>query len=213
MWDRSDPAWLAPQIQRVADILSARKLDAEDAVLDAGCGTGNYALALAQAGFRVLGVDYADGMLVAARKKITPELTGKLLFQKTDLNAPLDFPDGSFHHLINISVLQVTKNPGAVLREFRRVLKSCGTLVLLHVPESGTRRWPVWQTFRFRWARVQQKNPARAALILAKILGERTAKSHHWTASEFSALVAECGFSVISVDSDSPIILVAEKRR
>src|SRR3989344_5691712 len=40
-----------------------------DLVLDLSCGTGNYALALAQRGFRVVGVDVSEPMLRVARAK------------------------------------------------------------------------------------------------------------------------------------------------
>jgi ubiquinone/menaquinone biosynthesis C-methylase UbiE len=46
--------------------------------LDAGCGTGNYALALAQVGFHVTGIDYAAGMLARAQDKVTDELSEPL---------------------------------------------------------------------------------------------------------------------------------------
>src|SRR5437899_1047327 len=38
-------------------------------VVDLGCGTGNYALALAKRGYRVLGLDFAPGALARAEQK------------------------------------------------------------------------------------------------------------------------------------------------
>ncbi len=42
-----------------------------DPILELACGTGRVALPLAQAGFRVIGIDYAEAMLQEARKKAT----------------------------------------------------------------------------------------------------------------------------------------------
>jgi ubiquinone/menaquinone biosynthesis C-methylase UbiE len=39
------------------------------AILDAGCGTGNYSVELMQRGFRVTGVDHSSQLLMLARKK------------------------------------------------------------------------------------------------------------------------------------------------
>lgn len=38
-------------------------------VLDAGCGTGNYALELARVGINVVCADYSENMLAQCRKK------------------------------------------------------------------------------------------------------------------------------------------------
>jgi 2-polyprenyl-3-methyl-5-hydroxy-6-metoxy-1,4-benzoquinol methylase len=67
VWDAEQPAWRQAQIKRVVGILASRQAHPGERVLDAGCGTGNYALALARAGFAVVGIDYAAGMLASAR--------------------------------------------------------------------------------------------------------------------------------------------------
>ncbi len=53
---------------RLAGLLEERGL-AGRRVLDAGCGTGTLALALAEGGFRVTGLDLSEGLLARARAK------------------------------------------------------------------------------------------------------------------------------------------------
>ena len=38
-------------------------------ILDAGCGTGNFSIALAKRGYDVVGIDYTEGMLRRAKVK------------------------------------------------------------------------------------------------------------------------------------------------
>jgi len=53
----------------VALVLEHANPDAEDTVLDLGCGTGAIALALAEDAERVVGRDISDGMMEQAREK------------------------------------------------------------------------------------------------------------------------------------------------
>ncbi len=102
VWDAEQPSWRLAQIERVVDTLASRRTRPVERVLDAGCGTGNYAIALAQAGFQVLGFDYATGMLTNAEAKLTEALGDRLSFRRMDLNHRLDLADASFDHVINI---------------------------------------------------------------------------------------------------------------
>jgi TPP-dependent indolepyruvate ferredoxin oxidoreductase alpha subunit len=74
VWDAQKAPWKAPQIQHIVETVKARRATAREHVLDAGCGTGDYAIALAKAGFQVTGIDYAVGMLSCAQAKVSDEL-------------------------------------------------------------------------------------------------------------------------------------------
>jgi ubiquinone/menaquinone biosynthesis C-methylase UbiE len=76
-------------------------------VLDAGCGTGNFAVALARAVFHMIGIDCAPGKLAKARARVSWQLVGLLSFQRADLNLPLLFAAGEFDHVISINALRV----------------------------------------------------------------------------------------------------------
>ena len=82
IWDKHQPSWKQEQIEHVVNRIKRRSHGIRARVLDAGCGTGEYTVALAQAGFDAVGVDYASGMLYCAEKKITPATQHRLTFQK-----------------------------------------------------------------------------------------------------------------------------------
>jgi ubiquinone/menaquinone biosynthesis C-methylase UbiE len=180
-------------------------------VLDAGRGTGDYALALVAAGFQVIGVDYAPGMLARAQSKVTEAQTKTVQFQRADLNARLDFPGARFDHVINVSALQVMADPVATLRKLWRVLKPGGTLVLLQVPRPETHDLPLREAVRDRLQHHKHRTPWKTALIAAKTWAERTGKTRYWTAPELCKMLAVSQFSVLSLDDGRPLVVVAEK--
>src|SRR5438132_74946 len=59
----------AGRVRRLAALLRAHGVRPPARILDAGCGTGNYARALARLGYRVVGVDRAVRLLADARAK------------------------------------------------------------------------------------------------------------------------------------------------
>jgi glycine/sarcosine N-methyltransferase len=58
-----------PSVDWIAGELHANGIAAGDEVVDAGCGTGDHAVALARRGFRVIGVDRSPALLEQARAK------------------------------------------------------------------------------------------------------------------------------------------------
>lgn len=59
--------------EEVHFILEALELSKGSRILDIGCGTGRHAVALAKAGYRILGVDISEGMLAEARRHAEQE--------------------------------------------------------------------------------------------------------------------------------------------
>ena len=148
VWEKHHPPWKQAQIKRVVNALKQQTHSKGERVLDAGCGTGEYTAALADAGFTAVGVDYALGMLRHAEKKVALSRRKQLSFQQTDLDTRLPFDDDSFDHIINISVLQTTANPHFVLNELLRVARPGGTLFLLHVPRPDSHDLPLRENIR-----------------------------------------------------------------
>jgi len=107
-------------------------------VLDAGCGSGLYAEELVTRGAEVTGVDASPEMIRLAADRIGDHCT----FRVHDLEAPLTWADdASFDAVVMALVLHHLRNPRQVLREFRRVLREQGRLVLSTVhPVADWRR-------------------------------------------------------------------------
>ena len=74
----------AGRVRRLASLLRSHGVRPPARVLDAGCGTGNYARSLARHGYRVVGVDRSAPLLAAARARHAPATAGPT-FRRADL--------------------------------------------------------------------------------------------------------------------------------
>jgi len=103
-----------------------------DAVLDVGCGTGSYMIALAKMGRKCYGIDpFYDVSLLEARRKALEEKVSVGLCQGVGENLP--FKGESFDIVLCISTLQHVSDQQQTLREIGRVLKNKG-LLLVSIP-------------------------------------------------------------------------------
>jgi 2-polyprenyl-3-methyl-5-hydroxy-6-metoxy-1,4-benzoquinol methylase len=99
--------------------------------LDAGCGSGTLARYLAGSGANVLGVDAAEEMIVLARELAGDKNYGsQLRFEHISTIADLPVPDNSLDGILCSSVLEYVPDPAACLKEFARVLRPDGLLVI-----------------------------------------------------------------------------------
>jgi len=114
------------RVRRVVGLLSPRE---SDRILEIGCGTGNV-LREMKVG-RVVGVDISVGVLRRAREKLGDR--GRLI--SGDAEA-LPFPDQSFDKILCTEVLEHVLNPGAVISEIGRLMKS-GGIAVVSVPNEG----------------------------------------------------------------------------
>ena len=118
-YERSMGRWS----RKLADaMLDALALPRGMAVLDAGCGTGALADALAQRdrAARITGIDISPAFLEAARARVPG---GD--FRQGDLCA-LDLPDGVFDAALSLLVLQFVPDRAKAVAEMLRVTKPGG---------------------------------------------------------------------------------------
>ena len=147
------------------------------AVLDIACGTGTLLEEIAKRrpwpGARIAGLDLSLGMLAQARRKLPP----RAIVVAGDA-ARLPFRAASFEVALSVSALHHWRDPGAVLREARRVLQPGGRLV---ITDWCGDRW----VERFRAALHRRHDHARLRV---------------YRSIELAALLTDAGFRDVNVE-------------
>lgn len=106
----------------------AARLPAGGRLLEVGCGTGGLLVAASRAGMTIGGVDIAARWLVAARRRLADHgLSVPLVAADA---ARLPWPDGAFDAVVADSVLEHLDDPASALREWARVLRPGGRLLV-----------------------------------------------------------------------------------
>ncbi len=181
-------AWYATPFGRLADHLEQRLLRELLAplapcasLLEIGCGTAHFSLALAGSGYRVAGADPSSRMLSMARTRVP-------VVQAAAERLP--FRDRSFDGAFLVAVLDFVDDPLATLREARRVARervavialASGSWLGLRRRLAACRGHPVFSRTRFRskreligLARSAGAEPiaVRGALVLPPLLAGR----------------------------------------
>lgn len=100
-------------------------------VLDSGCGTGNFSVGLGLRGYEVVGIDISNAMLERARLKKKKAGLGNVEFKEWDIEKGLaPHPDANFDCVISVHALYTLREPEAAVREYLRVLKPSGHLIM-----------------------------------------------------------------------------------
>ncbi len=107
--------------------------------VDMGTGTGQFAVYLARLGFRVIGIDISEKMVRKARENADSRSL-PIDFQTRDAEDLL-FRDNTFDVIVSRNLLWTLPDPGKALKEWRRVLKPTGTLVV----SDGMWMNPTWK--------------------------------------------------------------------
>jgi demethylmenaquinone methyltransferase/2-methoxy-6-polyprenyl-1,4-benzoquinol methylase len=124
----------------------ASGLKTGEAVLDVACGTGDLTEAFARAGAgSVVGLDFTQEMLdVAGRKRerLDGAVAGRIRYVNGDAQA-LPLPDASVDVVSIAFGIRNVADPPKAVREFRRVLRPGGRLVILEFgqPSLAPLRW------------------------------------------------------------------------
>jgi len=166
-------------------------------VLDAGCGTGEVAIACARRGYRVVAADFAPGMIEGATRRVAEAPGLPVVVQVADLGRAWPWPAASFDHALAISVLQALPDPAAALGELARVVRQGGLLVIVHRrrPPDSARTAP---------------GPQRSLWRVAKVLGDRVG-TRYWLPPTLAAMLSTAGFEVLTDAGDDLAVIVARR--
>ena len=102
-------------------------------VLDDGCGGGGMCVSFAEEAPFVVGIDLTDRFRDAGSRLAAEKRVRHARFARADGTA-LPFRDGAFDLVLSHAVIEHVKDPGAYLREARRVLQTGGLLFLQTAP-------------------------------------------------------------------------------
>lgn len=164
-------------------------------ILDAGGGTGRFALPIAKFGYHVNLLDISQGMLKQAKKKIDQEkLQGRIDLTKGDITK-LNFPNDYFNFILcEQDTLSLLKNPEKGMKEFYRVLKSGGRLLVAVANKIGGAVGGFKYPDNFEKT---LKLLTTQKFIIGKRPSGTSAKFHLYTPSELQALFEKTGFTVM----------------
>jgi demethylmenaquinone methyltransferase/2-methoxy-6-polyprenyl-1,4-benzoquinol methylase len=123
----------------------AAGIRAGDKVVDAACGTGDLSELFARAGATVTGVDFTPQMLdIAHRRKdrLPTEVGSRITYVEGDAQA-LPLPDACADAVSVAFGIRNVENPADAIREFARILRPGGRLVILEFdrPRPAPARW------------------------------------------------------------------------
>lgn len=169
-----------------------------DAVLDVACGTGELTRVFARtAAARVVGADYTDEMLAIAQSKppVRSMMGDKAAIEYVHADAmALPFHDGSFDVVSIAFGIRNVSDPAQALREFRRVLRPGGRLVVLEFDEPRFKPFALVNRLYCGWLM-----PRTATLISRDKSGAykylpRSVRAFA-TREALARLIEQCGFT------------------
>lgn len=167
-------------------------LPANSLVLDAGCGEGNVAINLAEKyGLRIYGVDLLDfAVNKAISKSKELNLQNKVRFKIGDYTE-LDFPDKTFDGIYTMETLVHVPNYKKALKEFYRVLKPNGKLVL------------------FEYSMASRKKFTPKELKIADMINEESGMHSlpHFVHGKFPQILKNAGFEDVVVENITPRVM------
>jgi ubiquinone/menaquinone biosynthesis C-methylase UbiE len=131
LWEKGDfteiAAFMRQSGEALVDSLSITPpLD----VLDLGCGDGTTAIPLAKTGANVTGIDIAQNLVEAGRKRAAAEGLTRLRFQEGDASHLEDVENESFDLTLSIFGAMFAPLPFDVAREMLRVTRPGGRIVM-----------------------------------------------------------------------------------
>jgi SAM-dependent methyltransferase len=132
LYDASDfdsVAYYRPRLERTLAWVESLSLPVGARVLEIGFGAGRAALAFAQRGLVVTGIESGERMLELARARVARYgLASRVQLGLGDSHA-LEFEDGTFDLVVALGVLPWVERPGSCVREMARATRPGGHVI------------------------------------------------------------------------------------
>jgi ubiquinone/menaquinone biosynthesis C-methylase UbiE len=168
--------------------------DPNAVVLDAGGGTGRWAIRMAEKGCRVVLVDASEKMLKVADNKAKEKgVQNRITIKKGDITRT-GYADDTFDMILCEHALFLFKEPDSVIRELKRILKKNAPLII-----SAQNRYV--QSVSSVPGKPSADNMERALKVLSSEENECMTKDgkvkiYTWTPEEFQAMLERNGLRV-----------------
>lgn len=183
-------------------------------VLDLGCGSGEYALALARKGAKVTGLDISQKCLDLVQEKAKRDnvdvdlLCGSI--------SDLSICKKQFDLVFSSTTMHYVKDIGAVFRQANGLLKKDGTFLLSVVHPFYTATYPLadyknvdkYATFGLRYF---SHNVRKYVPPWAKYCTVNHCICYHHTVEDYFNALAEAGFAIESLAEPKPLQVLKEK--
>ncbi len=126
----------APSILKLIGDIAGKR------VLDAGCGNGIFTIKLKELNAEVIGVDASEYLIKSAQKHFHG-----INFFVHDLNNKLPFEDSSFDVIVSKMVIEILSDIKFAVKEFYRVLKPKGKLIISNLHPAYFLFWHLKRRF------------------------------------------------------------------
>lgn len=136
IWEAGDFSKVAQHIETAAEAFIDRlNILPGTKVLDVACGSGNLAILAAEKGADVTGLDLADNLVEAAKKRAT-EKGLSIRFQQGDAEA-MPYDDNTFDMVVTMYGAMFAPRPEVTASELVRVCKPGGTIAMANWTPAG----------------------------------------------------------------------------
>jgi len=189
------PSWELERIfDKYFDHFSWARLGENATGMDAGCGSGRWAMFVAPRVGRLICVDASAGAAAVAQKRLQP-------FENCEVHAcPLQeapVADGSLDFAYCLGVLHYVPDPRAALSAIVRKLKP-GAQLLLYVYYALENR-PVWFRKFFRFADWVRRNIARTPYGNRRVLSDVLAATVYLPLARLAYVLEKLKFNVQNI--------------
>jgi len=171
-------------------------------VLDAGCGEGYLSRFLAKLGHKVWAIDFCPELIKAAEKLEKKKLL-EIKYLLEDFRET-HFPNSFFDVVLSHQTINEVENPKKALKEFHRILKKRGRLILLFLH-------PCFEVDpKFYFHKLKIKKPY---YLVSRIKSPSSYFYLHLPLSEWTELLNKAGFLIKRVSEPHPFLPLIKKNK